>query len=134
MESVRQLYQYDSDILRHGEEHLTQILRLNLYLVRGHLELCQLRNSIHKESNLLGELRCYLLRCHDCILNDIVKYSSHYRLLVKLELCQDYGHIQRVHDIRLPGLSELSLVGSVRHLICLLYHSDVGRWVICEYP
>ena len=34
MQAVRQLDQYDTDILCHGQEHFSQILRLYLDLIR----------------------------------------------------------------------------------------------------
>ena len=134
MKSVGKFYQYNSDILRHRQEHLSQILCLNLYLVRRHLELCQLCYAVHKKGYLLGELRGYLLGCHDRILHNIMEYSGNYGLLVQLKLRQYDRHVKRMHDIRLSRLSELSLVGCVSDLVRLLYHGYISRWVICEDP
>ena len=49
VETVRQFDDDHPDILRHGEKHLSQILRLNLHLVLVPVQLGQLGNAVHQK-------------------------------------------------------------------------------------
>ena len=52
VEPVRKLDQNHPDILGHSQEHLSQVLRLQVHLVLGIGQLAQLGNAVDKQGNL----------------------------------------------------------------------------------
>lgn len=56
MQPVGQLNDDHADILRHGKEHLADILRL-LFLLGGKRHLAELCHTIHKVGDGLAEFR-----------------------------------------------------------------------------
>ncbi len=133
MQTVRQLDQDDTDILGHGQKHLTQIFRLYLQLIRRIAQLPQLCNAIYQKSDLRAEdLRDLFVR-HDRIFHNIVQDTCHDRLLIHLQICQNDRYAERMDDVRLPGLSELSFMGILGDLIGLFDHTDIiGRMIFAH--
>ena len=84
MEPVRQLDDDDTDILRHGQEHLPQILGLQLHLIHGPGQLSQLRDAVDKKRHLFPKLFSQLIQGHNRVFHHIVKDSCRDRLLIHL--------------------------------------------------
>ena len=113
MQTVSELNKDDSDIVCQGDEHLTDVRRLDVLLrivdnvVEAQVELC---NAINETAYDRSEL----LRDH-CIVNDrildrVVKECSNDGINVDLEVSQDHGDCNRVRDIRLARLTLLVTV------------------------
>ena len=92
MQAVGQLNQDDTDILGHGQEHFTQIFRLNLDLIRRIGQLSQLGDAVYQKGHIVAELRRDLFGGHDRILHRVVQKTRHDGLLVQLQVRQDDCH------------------------------------------
>ena len=52
MKAVCQFDQDDTDVLRHGKEHFSQILCLHFHFISRIGKLSQLGNAVHKKGHL----------------------------------------------------------------------------------
>ena len=134
VEPVCQLDDNDPDILRHGQEHLTQIFRLHLQLIGGVGQLSQLSDAIHEKGHFLAELLPDLLVCHGRILHHIMEHTRHNGLFVHLQICQDNSHPERMYDIGLTGFSALPVMSFFCQRKRLLYHGNICRWMVLSDP
>ena len=131
VKTVGKLDQNDPDILCHRQKHFSQILRLNLHLIRRVGQLTQLRHAIYQESNLLVELSGQILQGHPGILHRVVEQSGDDRLLIQLQVRQNTGNTERVDDIWLPGFTLLVLMCFTGNLICFVDHGEIcGRMIL----
>ena len=136
MQSVRQFDDNHPDILRHGQKHLPEVLRLHLQLFIRLVSPCrqgnllQLRDSVHQQSHIISEFLLQILLCHNGILHHIMENTSHYGFLVQLQIGQNNGYVQRMNDIRFSGLTELIFMRLLSSLICLLNHGDIVAGMI----
>ena len=133
MQAVRQLDQDHADVLRHGEEHLSEVLRLDVQLVVGPGDLGQLRDAVHQKSHVRAEHTAYLPLGKNGIFHHIVKQSRDDRLLVQLQLRQDNGDTQGMDDVGFAGFSALIHVGILRCHVCPLDQTDIVRGMIAPY-
>ena len=133
VQAVGQLDQNHADILGHGQEHLPQVLRLDLNLVGRIGQLAQLGDAVHQEGHLVAEFLGDLLRGHDRILHRVVEKARHNGLLVELQVRQNDGNAERMDDIRLSRFAKLPLVGRVSDFVRLLNHADIGRRMIFQH-
>ena len=125
VQAVGKLDDDDADILCHGKKHLPQIFRLDLHLLHFVVDLAEFGHPVDQKAHVLAEGLADFIHRHRCVLHDIVQYTGRDRLLVHLEIRQDNADAQRVDDIRLTGLSHLSLMGFLRHMAGLLDHGKV---------
>ena len=131
MQTIRQLDHNDTDILRHGEEHLTQVLRLHLQLgirllsIAGQRDLLQFRHTVYQKRHVISEFSPEVILRHHSIFHHIVQNTCHDGLLIQLQIRQNDSHIQRMDDIGFPGLPELVLVSLAGNLIGFLDHRDI---------
>ena len=132
VQPVGQLDDDDADILRHREEHLAQVLRLNLDLVDLVVDLAELCDAVNKKGDVVAELLADVLDRLRRILDDIVQYAGRDRLLVHLEVRKNNADIERMNDIRLAGFSLLVLVIAVRQAVGLVNQREVVRRMILE--
>ena len=84
METVRQFNDDDTDILCHGQEHLPQILGLQLHLIHGPGQLSQLRDAVDKKRHLFPKLFSQLIQGHNRVFHHIMKNPRCDRLLIHL--------------------------------------------------
>ena len=133
VKAVRQLDYDDADILRHGDEHLPKILCLNLNLILGIIELCQLCHAVHKKRDLRAEQAGKLGLGDGRILDDIVEDARHNRLLVHLQLRQNDSHRKRMDDVRLAALSLLVSVGIQSKAVRPFDDGEIRRRTIKPY-
>ena len=130
VQTVGQLDQNNTDILRHGQEHLTEILCLLIHLVCGIAQLTQLGNAIYQKRHLIAELPCHILGGHGGILHHIMKKARCNTFLIKLQICQNNTNAKRMNDIRFSGFTDLIFMGGLRHLICFFNHGKIcGRMI-----
>ena len=132
MQSVGKLDHDDADILRHGKEHLPQILRLHLQFFigliharRGQRNFLQLCHTVDEQSDILAELPAQIVLRHGGVLDHVMQKSRNDGLLIQLQISQYNRHIQRVDDIGLTGFPELVLMCLSCRPVCLLDHGNV---------
>ena len=92
--------------------------------------MAQLRHAVHEKQHFLAELLLDLIRRHDRVLKHIMKQTCRDRLLIKLQLCQNDRHAQRMHNIRLTGFARLSLMCIPCHMIRLFNKRNICGRVI----
>ena len=88
VQTVRQFYQNNADILCHRKEHLSQVFCLLLDLIRRIFQLCQLRDTAYNQGHLRVELLGQLFFGHDGIFDNVVQKACRDRLLVELQICR----------------------------------------------
>ena len=112
VQAVGQLDHDDPDVLRHGDEHLAQVLHLLLFLggITGVLHLSQLGDAVHQNGHRLAEFLCHLVIAGVGVLDGVVKQASHDGLRVQAHLLNDHRHRHRMHDIGLTALAQLPLM------------------------
>ena len=130
VQTVRKLHQDYTDVLRHSKKHLTQVLRLDLQLIRRPGQLSQLGNTINQQCHLRSKLLLHLVQSHDRIFYHIMQDTGYDRLLIQLQIRQNDGNTKRVNDIRLTRLSFLVLMGLCRNLICFFHHGNIIRRMV----
>ena len=133
MQPVRQLDQDHADVLRHGEEHLPQILRLQLHLVLGIVQLSQLGYPVHKKGYLGTEFLLHFLIGHPGVLHSVMEKPCNNGLFVKFQIRQDDSDAKGMNDIGFSRFSLLILMRFPGHLIGLLYHGNVCGWMIFSH-
>ena len=72
MQPVGYLYKYDTDVVRHSQQQLTEVLRLFARLVTKHTA-ADLRQSIHYMGNLIAEQSLQILDCVVGVLHHVMK-------------------------------------------------------------
>ena len=130
VKAVRQLNQNHADILGHGQEHLPQILSLNLHLIHGPGQLGQLCNSVYQKSYLCAELLLHLVQSHNGILYHIMKNSGNDGFFIQLQIRQNNGNTKRVNNIRFTRLPLLVLMGLSGDSVCFFYLGNIIRRMV----
>ena len=130
VQTIRQFYQNNADILCHRKEHLSQVFCLLLDLIRRIFQLCQLRDTAYNQGHLRAELLGQLFFGHDGIFDNVVQKACRDRLLVELQICQDNCHTERMDDVRFPALSFLVLMCIRCHAVCFFDQGNIVRWMI----
>ena len=134
MEAVRQLDQDDADVLRHGEEHLPQILSLDVQLVRGPVDLGQLRHAVHQLCDILTEHPRQLFLVQDRVLHDVVQKSCNDGFFVKLQIREDDRHADRMDHIGFAGFPALVHMRVLRRQISPSDQAGIIRRMISLDP
>ncbi len=124
VEPVAELDDHDADIPAHGQQHLAQVLGLQLLDVRE-LDLGQLGNTVHQQGHFLAKGGGQVGQRGGGILHHIVEQGGSDALTVHAEIQHQAGHGQRVADIRLTAAAADALVGLIRHVIGLLDHVHI---------
>ena len=117
VEPVSELDNYNSYILTHCKQYLSDILCLLLVLGEG-LDLFQLCNAVYEHSDITAEFLLQYFKCTICILNYIVKQSRTDSICIHAKLKQDICHCKRVSNVWLSRFSFLTVVIFVCKLIC----------------
>ena len=108
--AVRQFDDGHPDVVRHGEDHLADVLGLLLLLaVEGHH--ADLGHAVHDVGDLFPELGIDLFKRHLRVFHRVVQQPGGHRVGVEPEFRQNLRHRQRVGKIRLPGKPHLPGVG-----------------------
>ena len=110
VEPVGELDEDDADVLRHGQEHLADVLGLLLLVATG-AELGQLGDAVDEVRDLRPEALLDVAEVVLGVLGDVVEQRRRDRHRVEAELGQDLGHGQRMGDVRLAAGPLLALVG-----------------------
>ena len=124
VQPVAELDDHDPDIPAHGQQHLAQVLGLQLLDV-GELDLGQLGNTVHQQGHFLAEGGFQVVQRGGGILHHIVQQSCRDALGIHAEVQHQAGHRKRMADIRLAAAAADALVGLVGKVICLFDHLHV---------
>ena len=125
MQSVGKLDNDNTDILCHGEKHLTHVFRLQIQLVALILQLSQLCHTINEKCHIVTEFCPDLICRHDRIFHNIMQKSCRDRLLIHFQICQYDCNTKRVDNVWLSGFSCLILMCIIRHLIGTLDQRNI---------
>ena len=131
VQPVRQLDQDHADVLRHGKEHLTQILELLLLL--GIAQHTQPGNAVYQLRNRRAEFVFDLLIAECGILDTVMQQRRTDGVRIQTHLHYDLGHCDRMNDIRLAVSPLLPLVCSSRALICRTNLSEIRLRILFLY-
>ena len=124
MQPVAELDDHDPDIPAHGQQHLAQVLGLQLLDV-GELNFRQLGDAVHQQGHFLAERGFDLLDGGGGILHHVVQQGSGNTFGVHAQVQHQPGHSQRVADIGLAAAAADALVGVVGHVVGLIDHLHV---------
>ena len=130
MQTVRKFNDNNPDILSHGKEHLSQILRLKFQFVRRISYTAKFRNTVYQKSYLFSKLLFDIILTNLSIFHYVMKKSRDNCLLIHLKIRKNDCYPERVDNIR---FSRLSLLVSMRffcQIICLLDLSNIRRRMI----
>jgi len=112
VEPVRQLDDDDADVLRHGQQHLAEILRLFL-LLGGIRNFCQFGDAIHQVGDFLAEGFLELGVLVEGVLNGVVKDAGRNGCRIHVHFRQNAGDRDRVDDVRISGNTGLPFMGGL---------------------
>ncbi len=110
-------------IARHGGDHLAD--RLAFGGAAQHHPV-QLGHAVDKMADLFAEIAGQCIQCVAGVLDGVMQQGGHQRGGVHAQLGEDVGHRQRVGDVRVPGVPQLSGVPLLGDLIGPLQQRQVG--------
>ena len=109
VQPVGELDENHADVVDHRQQHLAEALRLAL-LARRELEGGQLGDALDHVRHLLPEQFPDLFDRVGGVLDNVVQEAGRDGDHVQPHVRQEVGDLQRVHQIRLAGSTDLSLV------------------------
>ena len=109
VQTVGQLDHDHADVSRHGQEHLPEVLHLLLFL-GGVLDIVEFRQPVHQHGGLGTDLALQILQSQGRILHRVVEQGGVDGFGVHGHVGHQFGHRQRVDDIRLAGFPLLVAV------------------------
>ena len=115
MQAVRQFDDHHADILRHGEEHLTEVFKLLVFLVLV-MELGEFRHAVYQEGHIVAKHHADVFQRIFRIFHHIMKKRGNDPLRVHFKLRQNVRHRQRMDDIGLARGADLLRMGLMRQL------------------
>src|SRR6266508_192546 len=131
---VGELDEQDADVLRHRDDHLAEVLGLLLLLgVRGR-ELGELRDAVDEVRDLRAEQLGDLLLRREGVLDRVVEEPGDDGRFVELQLREDACDLERVDEVRLAGLAELTRVDLRAVDVGLLDEVEVGGGMVGRNP
>ena len=129
--TVCQLDDGHADIMRHGQDHLADILGLSLFLgVKGHL--ADFRYAVDDIRHLFPEFRFQLVNGGAGILHGIMQQSGRHGMLVKTHLGKGQRHRGGMHHVRLAGKTHLTGVCGCRVVIGFADHGFVRAGIVTQ--
>ncbi len=128
VQSVGELDQDDADVIDHGQQHLAKILGLPLF-ARRELDGAELGDALDNVRDVGAEELLDALDRRLRVLDDVVEQAGGDRHDVELHVGEEIGHLERVDEVRLPGMADLSLVLERREHVRAPQQLDVGLGV-----
>ena len=121
MQTVGELDDDDPDVLRHGDEHLADVLRL-LFLVSGQRDLAEFGDAVDELGDLIAKDVCEVVQRDVGVFDGVVQDGGDDGLMVHAEVEEDARDCDRVHDVGLSGITALVFMGLRSDLVGLHYH------------
>ena len=109
VEPVGQLDQDHADVVDHRQQHLAEVLGLPL-LARGELDRAELGDALDDVRDVGAEKLLDALDRRLRVLDDVVEQPGGDGDDVELHVGEEIGHLERMDEIRLAGMADLSLV------------------------
>ena len=109
MEAIGELHEDHPQIAHHGEQHFSEGLRL-LLLLRDVGVAGDFGNAVDQLRNVVAEHLLQLLLRGQRVFEDVVQQAHRDGCLVEMEIGEDVGNIQRMHQIWFAGVPNLSAV------------------------
>ena len=126
VEPVRELDEDDAHILRHGNEHLAEILGLE-FLLASEGQPGDLGDAVHQDGHFLAEFRGQLFDGHFFhVFHHVVQEPRRDRHGVQLQADQRKHHLRAVHHEGLAGLADLAGVVQGAEMIGPLDEVELG--------
>jgi hypothetical protein len=115
VEPVTELDEHHAHVLRHGDEHLADVLGL-VRLGAAHVDLAELGHAVNELGDLVTEEAAHLLAGDLGVLHRVVEQRGHERLGVEPQVGEDTRDGEGMLDVRLAREPRLSGVGAVGHI------------------
>ena len=125
VQAIGELDEDDADVVDHRQQHLAEVLRLAL-LGRRERDGADLGHALDDVRDVLAELLADFLRRGERVLDHVVQQPGGNADRVEFHFGQDVGDFQRVHEVRLAGMADLSLVLQGRKYVGPAQQFEVG--------
>ena len=109
VEPVGQLHEDHADVVDHGQQHLPEILGLTL-LARRELDRAELGHAFDHMGHVRPEELLNALDGRLRVFDDVVEEAGGDGHDVELHVGEEIRDLERVDEVRLPGVADLSLV------------------------
>ena len=124
VEPVAELDDHHADIPAHGQQHLAQVLGLQLLDV-GELDLGQLGHTVHQQGHFLAKGGGQVLQRGGGILHHVMEQGGGNALRIHAQIQHQAGHGQRVADVGLAAAAADPVVRLIGKVIGLGDHLHV---------
>jgi hypothetical protein len=104
VKTVSQFDDQNSDVFRHGNDHLANGLSLR---VIPEFNLVELSNAVNEHGNLVAEIILQLIQVVIGVFDRIVEQCGSQRNRPNTKFGQNSRYLKRVRDVRLARLSHL---------------------------
>ena len=109
VQAIGELDEDDADVVDHRQQHLAEVLRLALF-GRRKRDGADLGHAFDDVRDVLAELLADLVRRGEGVLDHVVQQAGGNADRVELHVGEDVGDFQRVDQVRLAGMADLSLM------------------------
>ena len=109
VEPVGQLDEDHADVVDHRQQHLAEVLGLPL-LARRELDRAELGHALDHVGHVRSEQLLNALDRRLRVFDDVVEEAGRDGHDVELHVREEVRHLERVDQVRLPGVADLSLV------------------------
>jgi len=127
---VRQLDQYDPDIVRHGKDHLSDALSLTRLRTAAKGERAQLGHPGDNVRDFLAEHLIYLFRSRMSIFDHIMQEAGRNADNIEFHVSENAGHFKGMRQVRFTGQAHLSLVDFGRVDIGTIYDIQITILIV----
>ncbi len=129
VQAVGELDENHADVVDHREQHLAEVLRLPL-LARRKLDRAEFGDPFHHVRDVRPEQLTDALNGGLRVLHDVVEEPGGNRHHIQLHVGQQVGDLDRVYQVGLAGVTDLSLVLEGGEHVCPPEHLDVSLGVV----
>ena len=130
VQPVGELDDEHADVLRHRDDHLAHRLRLRAVAV---LQLVELGDAVDEHRDLVAEVGPHHVERVVGVLDRVVQHRGGERLRADAEVGEDLGDRDRVGDVRLAALAQLTRVRLVSGRVGPLDEGDIGLGVMLAH-
>ena len=123
---VGELDQDHAYVARHRQQHFAEILRLRLFL-GFEFDLVELGNAVDQLGDQLAEIARDLGLGDRGVLHHVMQQRRGQCLRIEVPLREDVGDGERMRDVGVTGLAELSFVRRFAEVICRLDPRQILR-------